>query len=399
MEQIDLADSMLNLAEQNAMTFKSDRGLIRVYQLRAELFLREDQPQSALALAIKATNMATASQVKELVYITHRTLSNCYAALGEFQLAHQHRTRSDAYQDSVLYLTSQNEIELMSYVNRRVHLETLSQRNILIQRITEQQRYLIWGLSMVVCMVSVLLFVLFQNRRAISVQKRELEKLNAFKTQLFSIVAHDLRSPVLSIAAVLEALNSKLATKEDIAPLLPEMQRKVVGLQKLFSDLLDWGRLQMKNSQLTYDTIDMDELITNVSKEFAENLEQKRIKLLSHLDIHEVRSNREMLHIAIRNLVSNAIKFSHPDSNIILRAFREKQNIRIDVQDAGIGLSKSAITKLLSGKAQSQTGTIGEVGSGLGMAICIDFIHRLGGQLVIDSKEGSGTTFSILLPC
>jgi len=398
MRQFDSADSLLNLAEENALSFKSDRGLIRVYQLRAELLLLEDQTQLALALATKATEMATASQVKELVYITQRTLSNCYAGMGEFQLAHAHRALSDTYQDSVLYLTSKNEIELTSYINRKVHLETLTQRNILIQRITEQQRYLIWGLSMVVCVVSVLLFVLFRNRRAISVQKRELEKLNAFKVQLFSIVAHDLRSPVLSIAGVLEALNNKLATKEDIAPLLPEMQRKIVGLQKLFSDLLDWGRLQMKHSELTYDAIDMDELISSISQEFAENMEQKGITMQISLDVTEVRSNKEMLQISIRNLISNAIKFSHPDAEIIFRTTSEKRNIRIDVQDTGVGLSKSAITKLRSGRAQSQTGTRGETGSGLGMAICIDFIHRLGGQLVIESKEGKGTTFSIMLP-
>jgi len=398
MGQIGLAASMLRLAESNAVAFNSKRGLIRVFQLKAELFLLENKLDSAVQLAESAAEMAMDSRVNELIYITQRTLANCYARNQLFDRAYTHRNLSDIYQDSLLYITSKNEIELASYVNRKIHLEALTNQNMLTQRISDQQRILIWGLSTVVCLVSIFLIILFQNRRTLNVQKGELEKLSAFKSQLFSIVAHDLRSPVMSVASILDVLENKMATKDDIAPLLPEMKRKMGSLQLLFSELLDWGRLQMNHSDLIISSVDIKDLLDQIRLEFTESLRDKGISIIEKIDVSVIPSNKEMLQIAVRNIISNAIKFSHPNSEIRFASYSFKKHVRIEIQDRGIGLSKAALAKLQAGKAQSRSGTKGEIGTGLGMAICIDFIHRLNGQLIVESKEGEGTQFIIQLP-
>ena len=236
-------------------------------------------------------------------------------------------------------------------------------------------------------------------------QKDELTKANVTKNKFFSIIAHDLKNPIASLAKLSEVLDADYRNnktdflEEDIQML--EVSAKHIN--KLLEDLLVWTRSQM--NAITYNPINtsLSKIITNCINYLNVQAMAKNITLQLTADEYMVNCDVNMIHTILRNLISNAIKFSFKDSTIevIVSVYNEDNNfVQVAVKDAGVGMEESSMNKLfkIDEKIVSSKGTSDESGTGLGLILCKEFIDKHNCKIWVESEINKGTTFFFTLP-
>ena len=250
-------------------------------------------------------------------------------------------------------------------------------------------------------------------KRIIVRQNEELKRTISNRDKMYSVIAHDLRSPMASIRMVLNlAVNvvSPDVVGEEIFGLLDKANRESEETHDLLDNLLKWTKSQLDNllkwtkSQtgrfnVVYQDVDIDDVVPGVVDIFKMIAEMKKIKL-QYLPAEEkltVHADNDMIKTVIRNLISNAIKFTPEGKGIEVYYKREGDFARICVQDHGVGIAADRIDTIFH-KGETTYGTGGEEGSGLGLQLCQDFARKNGGDAYVESVEGEGSTFSFTIP-
>lgn len=229
-------------------------------------------------------------------------------------------------------------------------------------------------------------------------QNHALEILNATKDKFFSIVAHDLRSPLSSLKGfstlLIEHYDS--LSKEEIIEMSRELNNSVDNTIKMADNLITWASVQMNKIEYKPQLIQIKELIANIFEVYKEVGKSKGINVTCAIDDSLIiLGDKNQIEFIIRNLVNNAVKFTDTDGfvNITAKSLPNK-NVEISVSDSGLGISEEMISNLFSlRKSQGQNGTAGEKGTGLGLMLSYEFIKLNGGEISVDSILGTGTTF------
>ncbi len=233
-------------------------------------------------------------------------------------------------------------------------------------------------------------------------QKLELAELNASKDKFFSIISHDLRSPFNALLGFAQILSENLERYT-----LTEIQQKVTyirtaaeRLYALLENLLTWSRIQRGALEYIPEPIDLAEIAEDNVTLFAPNAEQKQIHLHNTIQTQTfVYADYSMINTVIRNLTSNALKFTSPGDQIRLSATVAGQLVEVAVSDTGVGIPADILPTLLRiDTHHTQVGTAGEKGTGLGLVLCKELIEKNGGQLWVESEIGKGSTFKFTLP-
>ncbi|MBU1370109.1 MAG: PAS domain S-box protein [Bacteroidetes bacterium] len=244
------------------------------------------------------------------------------------------------------------------------------------------------------------------NHLALALHKsrliNELKKSNADKDRFFSILSHDLRSPfagVEKLSALLLENEAKLPANER-KELLSTLHKTVKDLNVLIDNLLSWSRLNRGVIKPSTEQIALNELIVEVCSILEPQAFEKNIKFTKNIDSDiEFEADREMLKAVLRNLCSNAIKFSKPKSEIRIVGRKKSDAIELIVEDDGIGIDAAKLKVLKStGSIASEPGTANEKGTGLGLLIVQDFVRMHQGTLEIASKLKKGSKFTVRLP-
>ena len=239
-------------------------------------------------------------------------------------------------------------------------------------------------------------------KRIIVRQNEELRRTINNRDKMYSVIAHDLRSPMASIRMVLNlAVNvvSPETVGDEIFGLLDKANRESEETHDLLDNLLKWTKSQTGRLNVVYQDVDLDDIIPGVVDIFLMIAEMKKIKL-QYLPADEkltVHGDNDMLKTIVRNLISNAIKFTPEGKGIEVYYKRDGDFARICVQDHGIGIAADRIDTIFH-KGETTYGTGGEEGSGLGLQLCQDFARKNGGDAYVESVEGKGSTFSFTIP-
>ncbi|MEI6694769.1 MAG: PAS domain-containing protein [Bacteroidota bacterium] len=231
----------------------------------------------------------------------------------------------------------------------------------------------------------------------------KLQKVNIEKDKFFSIIAHDLRGPLSNFMGLTKIMAESLSSLsfEEIEKFANSMKNSASNLYRLLENLLEWAKIQQGlipfNPKLNPLWVIVDESVEMI----LEAAEKKEIKIAYNFSSEiEVFADSNSLHTIFRNLISNAIKFTHRGGNIEISAQpNSDHNLEISVKDTGIGMSQEMIINLfLIDMETNRKGTESEPSTGLGVFICKDFIEKHGGKLWVESEVGVGTTFYFTLP-
>lgn len=240
-------------------------------------------------------------------------------------------------------------------------------------------------------------------KRLILSKTEELQRTIAGRDKLYSVIAHDLRSPMGSIKMVLNMLILNLPSEKigaEMYELLTMANQTTEDVFSLLDNLLKWTKSQIGKLNVVYQDVDLVEVTDGVIEIFSMVASLKKIR------IHEMKPEKmmvnadiDMLKTVVRNLLSNAIKFCKENSEVLVKMEEVDGMAVVSVQDYGCGISEEGQKKLLHTDTHFSTfGTNNEEGSGLGLLLCKDFVVKNGGKLWFTSKEGEGSIFSFSIP-
>ena len=230
----------------------------------------------------------------------------------------------------------------------------------------------------------------------------QLNELNATKDKFFSIIAHDLRSPFNAILGFSNLLVEQMKAREyeGVEEYAGVIQNSSYRAMDLLINLLEWSRSQTGRIEFNPEYVEMVSLINEVTALLNDTAQQKSITISrKNPDSLSVFADKAMISTVLRNLISNAIKFTNPGGTIVISAEQNSDRLLVTVCDNGVGIRKEAIDKLFRIEENSSTiGTQNEKGSGLGLLLCKEFILKHGGEIWVESELGKGSEFHFTLP-
>ena len=240
---------------------------------------------------------------------------------------------------------------------------------------------------------------LAEKNGQIEKQKEELTALNAFKNKLFSIIAHDLKSPVYALRNLFQNAQQYNIPADELKEMLPDVVKDLNYTTGLMENLLQWAKSQMQADAVKVQDVDLSGLVEDVTALLRLQAEAKKIRLQpSLLADAVVCADKDMLHLVLRNLLSNAVKFTPQGGTIEVGLNELGNNMEVYVQDSGVGISDEALQKIRQQIFYTTTGTGSETGTGLGLMLCHEFLVKNGSKLQIESEIGKGSVFSFALP-
>ena len=231
------------------------------------------------------------------------------------------------------------------------------------------------------------------------VQAGELRELNAVKNKMFSIISHDLKAPIYGLRNLFRNVQEKQMSAAELKKSVPDIQNDLNYIVGLMDNLLQWAKAQMETNSVNPQKVDIKKSINEVIQLLHLQAASKQISIIEDApsDIFCL-ADRDMISLVIRNLASNAIKFTKEKGSIMIGLYEHHSFIEVYVKDSGAGISDETIQKINSQDFYSTKGTASESGTGLGLKLCKEFLERNGSHLHIESEPGAGSTFSFSLP-
>ena len=349
----------------------------------------------------------------ELLYMCHFSLENyakaleykdLFIAISEFIYSEESERKIAEMQSKFEIDKKEDEIELLKSLQEVKELQLGKQEDL--------KNFLLTGLVLF-AIIAVLIYYLYQTKRKsnvaltetnfqISEKNKALEELNATKDKFFSIISHDLRGPLNSLTSFSSLLINHTAhlSKEEIQMLAKDLDKSVKGLFGLLENLLDWSRSQSGNIEIKPEVLDAKDLIIQNKQLLSKTAEIKNISIVTPENIEvAIMADRNSVNTVIRNLISNAIKFTPIDGQIRIEARESSNMVMISIEDNGVGMSGEVLDKLFRiDKKHSTKGTANEKGTGLGLILCKEFVEKNGGAIAVESIENKGTIFTVTLP-
>ena len=229
-----------------------------------------------------------------------------------------------------------------------------------------------------------------------------LNRLNAMKDRLFSIIGHDLRTPFSNIVGLSEILVEQIQNKNfsETEPLAIHIHDSSERALLLLNNLLEWARTQTGRVPFQPKTLNVDEIVSETLQLFDDLADQKSISIIQNIpDTLHVKADKKMVGTVLRNLISNSIKFSYPNSKLHIHAEKNEKEITISVADEGVGMHERELDNLFCSEQNHSTqGTNNESGTGLGLILCKEFTEMHEGKIWAESEPEKGSTFYFTLP-
>ncbi len=240
-----------------------------------------------------------------------------------------------------------------------------------------------------------------QQKEEIEDHREKLKALNASKDKFFSIIAHDLRNPIAGFLNLTEVLtnNFDVFSEKESKEFIGAMNQASKQLYNLLENLLQWSKSQTGNITYKPKFVSVRKMVDNTIDTLMINIENKSIKININIDEKTiVFVDENMITTVIRNLISNAIKFSHPEGLISIRCVKKDEHVELSVIDNGVGIKKEDQKKLFRIDQHLTTqGTSEEKGTGLGLILCKEFIEKNDGKIWVESELNKGSSFKFIL--
>ena len=417
-EEKSLANHLVALEIRKRIGDK--KGIAESLNNLGSLYLKQGDIEQAISKGLVALENGRESQSQDQIFRSYELLSQSYKSLGDFRNALMYKELTLAILEFIQ--SEKHEHRLLETRNRYVvgkkesQIQKLEALRIQREREIEDQKKFRNILFLVVALVVVtagLLFILYlvkrRSNRILQVAKKEvqsqnvrLQELNHTKDKFFSIISHDLKGPLNSLTSFSRLLidHTDSMSREEIQMLARDLDKSVKNLLTLLENLLEWSRSQTGNIDFTAEDFNLSELIQGNKVLLDGQAGAKNITLKLELSGHvTVRLHKQSINTVVRNLITNAIKFTPEGGTIRVGTRRENSRIYIFVADNGVGMSQEVMEKLFRiDSKHSTTGTANEKGTGLGLILCREFVERNGGKIGVQSSPGKGSIFSFSFP-
>ncbi|MCX7696321.1 MAG: tetratricopeptide repeat-containing sensor histidine kinase [Bacteroidales bacterium] len=421
-EAIRLLSTAFNFEEhdaENSCIFHMNLGI--AYMKKNQLYESEKHLLKSLEILFHLKNL-------NLLAKTYALLSDLYVLKHDYQKAYQYKNQQKKLEDSLCF---EQNAQMLKATEEKFKIKELENENKLLRqqqlidqmKSSSQEKNFIMLVVLLFLALLALGFLIFLNRMqkkhelTLNKYNKELLEKNALlakqkldiaesilvRDKLFSIISHDLRNPMaslISFARIIRRDYQKLTPKE-LEVLVSEMEKVVNKMSDLLENLLLWYRTQGDKWISQPTVIHLQNIIQKVIEYYEKSFQLKNISVDITLDKEPtiVYADEKMLETILRNLVSNAIKYTPENGKVFISSTKHENEYIIQIQDTGIGMDQDKISEIMSNQPiESTPGTAGEKGSGLGLYIVKELIDKNKGRFWIESTLGKGTSFYFTLP-
>jgi signal transduction histidine kinase len=311
---------------------------------------------------------------------------DCWSALANYKVFHH-------LADSIAWQKSSNEMI------GRINWYNTKNENQMLQQEKQKNHQMIYFLTVTLMVILILVALLAYYYWLKKKKNKELKELHHVKDKLFSVVAHDLRSPIGALMSMLRLVNENMLDANSQAELLKGISNRVDDTYGLLDNLLHWSKSQMQGivpSPVYFDVQASSQSVTNSLQGIAA---EKHIRLDNRIKQQQAYADKDMFAVVVRNLTMNALKYTFKEGEVTLESELSGNELVISVKDNGTGMTQDVQDKLFGlSKTASKRGTNNENGTGLGLVLCADFVKTNGGRIWFESKPAQGSIFFFSLP-
>jgi signal transduction histidine kinase len=384
------------------------------YNQYADLFINTKDYSKTLEFANMAYKIGESIGNKYMRMESSDLIAKAYLGLKDYENSLKYRTQYYEFSDT---MKNESNIKSIAYIEAKFEydkqLKDLKLKKEQEINFTEFIAKIAIISSVLLLIVSLILFLfyrlksktnilLIEKNKEIIELNQKLNNTNITKDKFLSIIAHDLRSPFNVIVGFSNLLYEDVREKnyENMEVYAEAIQNSSQRTMDLLKNLLEWARLQTGGMGFNAEFVEIVCLFNNVTELFTDVANQKSIAIIKDLPVNApIIADKEMISMIMRNLISNAIKFTNQGGKIILSVEKKQNEIIISVKDNGVGINKADIEKLFRiEESYSTKGTQNEQGTGLGLILCKEFVEKHNGRIWIESEVGIGSIFSFSIP-
>jgi signal transduction histidine kinase len=379
----------------------------------------------AIFYAKRGLALADSLGVVDMISQSYHELISSYEGKGDLQTAMRYQQQNNKMQDSLNDFNKSRNAELIQdyfKLDKRLsdmaELERSNQQN---RELVKSQRATIFTLAASLLIVMILLGVTFyfykqtkmfsqqlndqnewllKQKQLIEAQKANLEVVSGVKDKLLAVIAHDLRTPMANLRGVTEMFNLDYLSNDEVRTLMKDINPIVKSAEMTLSNVLEWAGSNIKGRNVNASRLDIFLLGVEMELIFNHALQKKCIEFVNQASPGQsVLADENHVKVVLRNLISNAIKFTDANGQVILSSELSDDKIIICVEDNGKGMTEQEIGKLFTLQTHfSQRGTQGESGTGIGLMLCKELVELNGGKVWVESKLNKGSKFYFSLP-
>ena len=375
------------------------------------------QHKKALQYVYQALDIAREIRNKDIIRNFYEELSYIYDAMEDYTQAFFYLKEYKRIDDEILSEEARKNIsELWTKFDteeKEKKIRWLTQQH-RIQQLKLERQELVRNFLLLVSLLILVLFIVIYNRyrtkrkaeRQLKESEQKLRAMNISKDKLFSIIAHDLGSPLNSMLLSSGFLEKKYQTleEEEMKELLHQIYENTNHMAKLLDNLLKWAASQLGKLEVELETLDLSQLTEETIELITSSARGKNIQLVSHIDENTLAiADKRMVETILRNLLSNAVKYSKNGGEVHVFSKSDNNLLEVTVSDSGLGIPTDKLNSLFDlGVHNSTRGTAGEKGIGLGLVLCKEFVEKNRGTIRVESntndESSTGTRVTFTLP-
>lgn len=347
----------------------------------------------------KAVALAKTIKSFYFSFTVYNAASEFYSLQNDFRNAFNYSKLAAEMKDSI---RAQEGLEKSAQIEA-VYRNEKTERDAELTQIQlankEQETTYLYLIIIVGLGLFVFVFYAYRQKRKLN---HELREINQLKDKLFRVIAHDLKNPFFVVLGYSDLLLDDFDTLTDEEKLnfIKNIKNVTLNNYQLLENLLEWSQSNLKIIQPKFEIINLSTVTQKAIDLFKHSAKMKMIELTMDVPKElKLNTDQNLIYSILRNLIGNALKFTQKGGKVSIKWFEHSDNIHLEVEDNGIGLNPVTLQEILQNKNLNRTkGTEGEGGSGIGLSLVYEFVHKLDGDIAISSTEGVGTKFSIIFP-
>lgn len=390
-------------------TYQNTYTLPYLYYLFGKVFIEQKEFDSAYFYLNKAKVIAVNMRSYEILSGIYNSLNNYFLEFEKIDSAYYYLEKHKIIEDSLKHEQARGKIASFESDRFKAKLDLLEKEKEISELKSERRANMLKFAIILIILVLVLFIVIYsryslkkRTNKLLEETNQKLETANQTKNRFFAIISHDLKNNLVAFQNISELLteNFDKIAEEKKHHLLVRLNKSSANLNNILSNLLLWSKSQLDYIDFQAEEFSFDELVKEVCQNHQEMADGKSIILNNSIEENmQVVADKEMIRVVVRNFLSNAIKFSPESTTVSLFSEKKANELIIGVKDEGLGISKSHQEKLFSLQEKDKMPQKGsQMGSGLGLIICKDFIERHKGKIWVESEENKGSTFYFSIP-
>jgi signal transduction histidine kinase len=391
---------------------EDDRGKIDLLNGMTQAFLNLKKDSIAEVYSLNAFELSKKIGLRTGIKDCTYQLFKIYKNKKEYEKSLLYH---EIYQETSESLAKAGNEKALNMLKTKMEYDQQKQQLILDnEKALAKQDIYIYVFIIILIILAIIVFIIHSNQQTqkklnleLQSKKSDLEEkqaylndLNQTKNKLFSIIGHDLRGPIGAFQGLLKLFKEGEMTKDEFLNFVPKLKVDIDSISFTLNNLLSWGQTQMNGSTTRPTTTNLDGIVEENMALLSEIAESKSIKLINRIEANcEIWSDPNQVDIIIRNLLSNALKFTPNNGEIIIGAIQKLKTCEIYVKDNGMGMSEETIGKIFQKDSNHTTyGTNDEKGTGLGLSLCKEMVEKNKGKIWVHSSLGKGSSFYFTMP-